>query len=48
MLSIYFRYNALLATTTYKLQIIQCGGTLQDVRQFWKDAMKVEEELIAT
>ena len=35
----------LLATTTYKLQIIQCGGRLQDVRQFWREAMKIEEEL---
>ena len=31
----------LLATTTYKLQIIRCGGQLQDVRDFWKEAMKI-------
>ena len=42
------RYSMLLATTTYKLQIIQCGGQLQDVRDFWKEAMKIEEELTAT
>ena len=42
------RYSMLLATTTYKLQIIQCGGQLQDVREFWKEAMKIEEELTAT
>merc|ERR1712150_28285 len=39
------RYAMLLATTTYKLQIISCGGRLQDVRQFWREAMKIEEEL---
>ena len=38
------RYSMLLATTTYKLQIIQCGGQLQDVRDFWKEAMKIEQE----
>ena len=39
------RYSEQLAKTTYKLQLFKSGGRLQDAPQFWKEAIKIEEEL---
>lgn len=38
-------YNDLLRASTYKLQVLECGGRLgsDGVQSFWKDAIQVEE-----
>ena len=38
-------YNQLLRSSTYKLQILECGGKLgvEGIHDFWKAAIEVEE-----